>query len=67
MGLIACKLLRRAARNIAARSCGSKMGRHEVALGGPRGIDPGNQVSMQIIRPCLQSGQSHSDTPVSRS
>ena len=56
-----------AAKNIAACLCESMLDVHEAVAGGPRGSDFGSKVSMQIIRPRLHCGQSHSDTPVSRS
>jgi hypothetical protein len=53
-------------RNVAAHTLWSNGKAHTVTVGGPRGADPGSHVSMQIIRPCLHSGQSRKDTPVSR-
>ena len=56
-----------AGKNIAAWLCDSMLEVHEAMAGGPRAGGFGSKVSMQIIRPRLHCGQSHSDTPVSRS
>lgn len=40
---------------------------HEVSAGAVRGKLPAAKLSMQIMCPCPQTGQSRSDMPVSRS
>jgi hypothetical protein len=55
-----------AAGHVAALMRRSQQRTHALSHGGPRAPDPGSQVSMQIIRPFLHSGQSHNDAPVSR-
>lgn len=54
------------AEKLAAHARWCMVEAHGVRHGGPRGSALGRKVSMQIIRPRPQCGQSHRDTPVSR-